>query len=161
MAVRKVKSHGDVGGRLNFSVTGGYMVCESVWKNGVVGQKVVVDYVGWGQTSETGGEPITGYPLKTRFTIIEVIQKNEHANNYRLRDEEGDEFVIDSRHTGYLYDIEDWYEFHLAKKDDELKRKKRRLRLVESHLDLLKGILTAQGIRIVTAEQAEALGIKP
>ena len=74
--------------------------------------------------------------------------------------------IIRARFTGisntsaYLYDMQEWVTWNEGRIAEKLSRKEHKIELLQGQVNLLKNILVQQGIRIVTQEQAEKLGLQ-
>ena len=107
--------------------------CSPIYKNGVIGQVLIYD--GY---SKASGE-LRKYPSLSVFTIIQ-----KEKENYILQDSNGNEirtFHFTSFDCQSLYDAQEW------------------ARHQTSQVELLMSILQTQGVKIVSKEQADILGI--
>lgn len=59
--------------------------------------------------------------------------------------------------VGYLYDAQEWVNWNAMREKELLSDNHKRIELLESHVNLLKEILTSQGVRIVTEADAKSL----
>lgn len=126
---------------------------------GRIGQMVVLTYVSYISESET---PFAKYEQPAIFTIIGMGEPDKYGyGTYIVRDSNGIELTTDSSSTGYLYDLQDWLLYKKAKAEEAEEWQDKRYEDLKSKFHLLKDILTAQGqgVRVVTSEQAEKLGI--
>jgi len=143
---------------LEFYKDGNPVKCNPIFKNGRVGQCVVLTNVGYSPDADLEVNPLAGYAQPAIFTII---GKTEHA--YTLKDTNGKIFVVADRSFGascaYLYDAQQWAQWCKAHEAEKLARKQNKIEQLEAQVDLLKSILIKQGIRVVTVEQADALGL--
>lgn len=147
---------------LEYSLDGKKVVCEAIHGKGRVGQVVVLDHINFGQDQVRHEnlpdfyerKPLAAYPMRSTFTIVEVITDNGFS--YLLRDPNGkDVKVVDA---WYLYDLTEWLAWQDGNTKERLRRKERRNELLQGQVDLLANILKAS-IRIVTQEEAEQLGL--
>lgn len=120
---------------------------------------VVLDHVSM-SPSETFGN----YPQPAFFTITEAPPSETPGFNpvYTLRDTAG--HIVSTRGSSvssYLIKVDDWQEWR-STRTDEIQAQLARVnaRLLD-RVDLLKEILVAQGVRVITRDQAATLGIKP
>ncbi len=122
----------------------------ALWGKIQPGQKVICFHVHW-----RTNHPLASYAQPAAFTVV----SDEREGPIILRDSEGREVTIKQTDAGYLYDAVEWGLFQYERQLEMLRRKQRKIEMLDAHLSMLKGILTAQGIRVVTAEQAKALGL--
>lgn len=149
---------------LRYWKNGKEVIIEAIYSKGRIGQIVILgEKVDWGKSTNSKANPLSQYPYLSVFTIVSISTHPEDKH-YLLKDSNGKTFIlpIDSIHsdTCYLYDIDVWLSFNAIREDEKMSRKQKKIETLESQVDLLKGILTNQGIRIVTKEQAKALGIE-
>jgi hypothetical protein len=131
---------------------------KAIFSKGYVGQVVILDNVSYPQNSN---DPLAAYPQPALFTIVEKVEEQEGC--YVLQDTTGKKVhLLDERHglsTWWLCDAAEWLEWNGQHNDEKLKRKERRIELLDAHLSLLRDILVKQGFRVITKEQAQELGI--
>ncbi len=147
----------------------------SYWKNGKeiplwaihskgqIGQSVVYcENVNWGKNPTPEVSPLSQYTPPAIFKITSKVPGDE--GYYVLTDMDGN--IIRARFTGisntsaYLYDMQEWVTWNEGRIAEKLSRKEHKIELLQGQVDLLKNILVQQGIRIVTQEQAEKLGLQ-
>ncbi len=130
----------------------------ALYSRGGVGRLVILDSVCFGEKSIS---PLAKYPLRTIFTIVEKKFTDNWNYSYVLSDKDGNRFVLtrDSNNTGYIYDLEEWSLFQYEKAQEHQVRKNAKITHLESQVALLKDILIKQGVRVITQEQAKALGL--
>lgn len=127
--------------------------CDAIHDKGHVGQVVIFDRVSIGNDKH----PLKKYPQPYVFTIMEKIEgKGWH---YVMKDAEGELINIYSGDSRYFYDAIELVTWEGGDYIEKQMRSQDKIRMLESQLELLKNILTKQGIRIVTQEEAEKLGI--
>jgi hypothetical protein len=126
----------------------------AIYAHGQPGQPVILAHVHFGKDAKN---PLAAYSQPTAFTIAETTD-----SSYRLKGPKGEDVWVNfaDSDTSYLYDATEWAQYTEAHEADHLARKEGKIAMLEAHLQLLKSILTAQGIRIVTETQAKALGLR-
>ncbi len=147
---------------LEFWKDGKQVQLAAVRMNGHVGQVLIFDGVSYGDRSTPSEKyPLAGYQQPAIFTIVEKIE-GENAH-YVVTDAENRRIVLPSGFhdpSTYMYDLKEWLAFQESRISEKLARKEAKIALLEAHLALLKSILTNQGVRVVSAEQAKKLGIE-
>lgn len=139
---------------------------DCIGHRGVQGQLVVLDHVSYGENPDLEECPLAVYPQPSFFTIVEVrkLSDKDHDVFYALQDSRGRVISLTPVSMPctdpYLYDLATWAMFHHDREVEMERRKDGRIKLLESHLDLLKAILVAQGVRVITEAQAAQLGIQ-
>jgi len=127
-----------------------------------VGQKVVLDHVSYGEAPDLQKYPLGRYLKPSVFTVTAVNVVNGTAC-YTLKDFWGKLTVLTDEQAQstnpYLHDAEEWMMFIHGREKEMERRKDGRIKHLESQVALLKGILINQGVRVVTSEQADALGL--
>ena len=131
-----------------------------------VGDILVLDHVSLGTD-----DPLHRYTGRAAFfTVTEVRQVQEHTppgdvgTTYTLRDTAGVEIQTAVEPFGggvnYLIAVEDWREWKNQQEEKKRKALEERIRTLSDREAVLREVLTAQGVRVVTEPQAVALGIK-
>jgi hypothetical protein len=135
--------------------------CHAIYGNGKVGQIVVLANVSFGQNPDFAEKPLAAYTQPAFFTIKERRVVGEHGYEYDLVDKTGKVITVNGEHTDnwWLYDADEWGQWQIGHFNEKVERKDGEIKRLTLQRDLLKSILVAQGIRIVTKEQAEALGL--
>jgi len=98
----------------------------------------------------------------TFLSIFTISVREEGKDGYYiLSDAKGNRIKIlfDGTQHWYLYDAQEWLNFNDLRETEKFSRKERKISQLEGHVDLLKDILVKQGIRVVTKEQAQKLGL--
>lgn len=134
---------------LEYQKDGRTVRCKEIRSNGHVGQTIVLASVKFGDK-----DVLARYPQPCVFTIIEKF--DEPNGSYVLADSEGQLITTNFR---WFYDANEYLAWEMGRTKEKLSRKNCRIKVVEAHLALLRDILIKQGIRVVTQEQANALGI--
>lgn len=117
--------------------------------NGRIDQVVILDNVHLGSNS-----PLAPYSQPQIFTIA---KKDE--SGYSLRDSENNLIIVDYDTMSYVFDATEWMGWSLGRIDRVITSGNKRIQTLQGHVSLLTGILTSQGVRVVTQEQAEELGL--
>jgi len=134
----------------------------AIYRNGRVGQVVILDNVSYGNSPDFDKYPLARYPQPTIFTIVEKTEGKD--GHYVVLDPKGNRLVLRDEDHGAsepnLFDASEWFAWNAMRERDKLASKERRIEQLEGQLALLKDILTKQGFRIVSMEQAEKLGIE-
>ena len=148
---------------LSYWKNGKEVIVNSIYSDGRIGQVLILgENVDWGKSPDYKKHPLSKYPYLSVFTIVSICTHPENRH-YVLCDSEGKNFILplgSSSDVPFLYDIKTWLDFNAIRENEKMSRKQRKIETLESQVDLLKDILVKQGIRIVTEEQAKALGIK-
>jgi hypothetical protein len=120
-----------------------------------VGQQVVLY-----QATMDKGHPLAKYEQPAVFT---VVSWSSNATNFYnplvLRDDEGREVNTIGWSAMSLYDLAEWSLFQYWRLQEMLNRKTVKINQQDSQISMLKDVLKAPSVRIVTAEQAKDLGI--
>lgn len=145
---------------LEFWQNGKKIEVNAIYSEGKVGQMVIFGQrVDWGENPDPIEKPLSQYSCPSIFTIVE---KQEGENGYYILKDAKDNSIkvtFDSCDSWYLYDSQEWLTWNDLHEKEKLSRKQRKIEQLESHKELLKDILTKQGIRIVTEAQAKDLGL--
>ncbi len=128
-----------------------------IYEKGKIGQIVIIDKVWFGEEPSAKNFNFAQYPQPYAFTIIGKV--DGHDGRYTFRDQAEKEFDYNSASCGFLYSVTEWLQWRKASEAEKFDRKEREVQKLQGHLDLLTKILTNQGIRIVTREQANTLGL--
>ena len=128
----------------------------SIERSGKVGQAVF--YPGrkyFGKDEVPVQHPLWNYIDPCIFTIVDKI--GNYNGYYLLQDSNGTSIQVplSSCDTRVLFDAQDWLNWHEVRnsaRDEEIKQ-------LKHDVELLKGILTAQGFRVLTPAQAKQLGL--
>jgi len=133
---------------------------EALSGKGKDGQAIILEKVTLG-----AGDPLASYPQPYVFTIVKKAEgKKREDGYYIIRDADGNEITIQDKNYGaylqYFYDANEFLQFNLARERAEKIRRDRKDHNQQVRLELLTGILERQGVRVITQEQAEKLGIK-
>jgi len=130
---------------------------KAISSNGKVGQVVVLTHVVLSEENI-----FYKYPQPALFTIKEKIEGKDGF--YMLLDSKNELIKWHEDFYGaysyYLYDAQEWALF--VKDEQEQKRKDFICKCsdLEKSIELLKSILIAQGVKLVTQEQLDAIGLK-
>lgn len=131
----------------------------AIYDNGKVADVVVLDNV---TLDKSEGSPLSDYIQPAFFTIVELHFSNDCRDtitSYLIRDSDGAEFDVSSRYGWYLVRLVDWVENKEQLRRETIKHKENKIIQLQYQLDILKEILTNQGIRIVKESQAKELGL--
>jgi hypothetical protein len=134
-----------------------------LYSSGRVGMTVVLDRV-----SLSGG-PFAKYQQPAFFTIVEDLTPEERFNgDYVLQDQEGnripttadpeDKFATNA--SSYLTDVSVWSAWKADNYETALAAHKQSIHDLAVRVAILKEVMATQGVRVITNEQAKALGIK-
>ncbi len=137
---------------LYFMKDGERIECRPILRKGEVGQTVVLTNV-----VLQDHQKLAPYQQPTVFLIY---QKHEEEGWYVLRDPEGKEVKVHWDYGRDLYDATAWAQWNDLRVREKLARKQRKIEHLEGVGATLKDILVRQGARLVTKEEAKALGIK-
>jgi hypothetical protein len=138
--------------RVEYEMDGQTVRLQAVYDRIYSGQRLVLFHVGFGTP-----EPLARYEQPAVFTAVAVDVDNKTVE---LRDANERLITTKISNLAYLYDLEEWAMFQYRCLGELLRRKDRKIEQLTGHLDLLKAILTNQGFRVVTAEQAAAIGLQ-
>lgn len=136
---------------------------DRLYSNGRVGMIVVLDSVFLGSDS-----PFAKYQQPAFFTIVEdQTPEPRYQGIYVLRDSDGnmirtqaeDDVRGDQSISPYLAEVSKWAAWMKNKVEGDRQIQDRKISTLRDRQELLKEILVAQGVRVVTDEQAKALGI--
>lgn len=116
-----------------------------------VDQMVVLDKVGYDKDS---ADPMASYPHPAFFRIIA-----KSDNGYTLRDTSGRIISVDAGSGYHLFDIDAWFTWQKIQKQAIEDAADKRANRLKDRLELLKSILTAQGVKLITPDQAKQLGL--
>lgn len=128
---------------------------------GRVGQVVVLAGVGFGANPDLAKFPLARYSQPHAFTIIERVEGRD--GYYVVVDEVGSRTILRDETYGpsqnWLYDVNEWMTWQVEHAKEVVCRNEERIKELEGQLALLKDILIRQGIKVITKEQADTLGI--
>lgn len=145
---------------LKYWKDGKEVILHAIYSSGRVNQVIILGKkVDWGESPNAEKYPLSQYPYLTVFTIV-GISTHPEEKYYVLRNPDGKNFILKFGEADYLYDIKEWLEFNAIREAEKMAHKQRKIETLESQVDLLKDILVKQGVRVLTKEQAKALGIK-
>lgn len=91
------------------------------------------------------------------FTIVE--KKYGDDGYYTLRDSSGNIIKVNFGDACYLYDSQEWVKWKERNSTEYKNLSEANIKCLEEKIELLKDILVKQGIRIVTQEHANKLGL--
>lgn len=129
-----------------------------LYGNGTVGMMVVLDHVHLGDR-----DPLSKYPQPAFFTITQAPPSETPGSDayYVLRDTSGHEVSTKGHSTAnYLYKVDEWHDWRAGQAEQDHAHQVRTISTLRDRLELLKEIMASQGVRVITSEQAAALGIK-
>jgi hypothetical protein len=129
---------------------------KAIYDKGKVADVVVLDNVALDKTKDN---PLSNYVQPAFFTIVGIDCRDYKDRSYLLRDMAGMEFNIDPEYGWWLVKLEDWYKNKQQVYSESIKRKENKIDKLNNQIEILKEILTNQGIRIVTEVQVRELGI--
>jgi len=135
---------------LKYNKDGQEVKCGAIYKRGRVGQAVVLTFVTLGKD-----HPLARYAQPHVFTI-----NGEEDGCYLLLDGNGRTILAKESDGQWLCDATEWVQWEAGRQTEKIRRKNNRIALLEAHLELLKGVLVRQGVRVVSAEEAAKLGIE-
>ncbi len=147
---------------LEFWQDGKRVVIEAIYRNGKVGQTVILGTrVNWGESPDSIEFPLSQYPYPSLFTIV---GKQEGKNGYYiLADTNGKRIKLQDSYSGAcesnLYDAQEWLTWNAMRERDSLSRKQQTIEYQNNLIKVLKDILIKQGTRIVTEAQAKKLNL--
>ena len=134
----------------------------AIHSSGQIGQSVIYcENVDWGKDPDPESRPLSQYTPPAIFRITSKVPGDE--GYYVLTDSDGN--IIRARYSGicntssYLYDAQEWLTWNAGRNAEKFSRKERKIEHLQGQVDLLKDILVKQGVRIVTQEQANKLGL--
>ena len=132
---------------------------KALFGDGKPGQIVILEPVTF-----SPDHPLAGYPKPYSFLIVEKVEGDPRKEGYYiLMDADGNRVKIQDPNYGaslqYFYDANEFLQWNLAREKEEKRRQNRKEENQQIRLDLLKGIIEKQGIRVITLDQAKALGI--
>jgi hypothetical protein len=125
---------------------------------GKVGEMVVLDHVSLG-----GVGPFAKYQ-QPAFFVIESVDQDPHPGiktSYTLRDTQG--VVVDTKGTDihwFLMRVTQWDRWRSDREEQTRTDQTRKIATLRDRVELLKEIMEKQGVRVITTEQAQTLGIK-
>jgi hypothetical protein len=134
------------------------MELKRLYQYGDVGMIVVLDHVG-GLSA-----PFSDYTQPAFFTIVEAPESNKtgHRAHYVLRDTAGNEVSTVGHSTAsYLSKVDDWAVWKKQKAGEVANDNARIIATLGDRVSLLKGIMVEQGVRVISNDQVQKLGIKP
>jgi hypothetical protein len=134
------------------------MELKRLYGNGTVGMVVVLDHVS-GLSA-----PFSDYTQPAFFTIVEAPESNKtsHHAHYVLQDTAGNEVSTEGHSTAcYLSKVDDWAAWKKQKTAEVANDNARIIATLGDRVSLLKGIMVEQGVRVISNDQAQKLGIKP
>ncbi|MDR1754182.1 MAG: hypothetical protein LBR74_04660 [Eubacterium sp.] len=134
-----------------------------IGSRGYIGQVVVYGQrVDFGKNPDPVENPLAFYPYPSVFTITEKAEGKDVY--YILKDCKGKSVKQNVETCGdcelCLYDADEWLAWKVEASENMTRGYQREISRLEDHITLLKDILIKQGIRIITEEAAEKLGIK-
>lgn len=148
---------------LEHFINGKRQVCRPIGDKGRVGRVVILDpdRVAFGNKPDLKKYPLALCVQPCTFTIVEKV-KGENGY-YVVTNAKGRRLTLKHEHFGanesFLYDANEWLAWQREHFKDRLAKGEREIEKLKAQVDLLTGILTSQGIRIVAKEVAEKLGI--
>lgn len=140
---------------LEYKKDGQTIRLEGLWDRVTASQKVILLKVSFGPN-----HPLSRYEQPAAFTVIGRPPPGATTGDLKLLDTDGREVIARIGDAGYMYDSIEWGLFQFHRQQEVERRKQAKIDQLDAHLNMLKSILIAQGFRIVTAEQAETLGLK-
>lgn len=128
------------------------MELHRLYEKGKLGQMVVLDSVGLGSNS-----PLAQYEQPAFFTIKDVVTTSEGIT-YTLEDPKGN--VVNAGSSSYwLTALPEWQAYTKDRDAKEKARNEETLKTLRDQLHVLKEVMSSQGLRVVTSEQADTLGL--
>lgn len=142
------------------------MDVKRIWDTAQVGDIVVLDHI-----SLNANDPLAPYMgAPAFFTVVkvqrdrEVTPRERTVTTYTLRDTKGVETTTERGSFGcgggYLIRVDDWREWKAAREKEKREKMEAELKRLLHREEVLREVLTAQGVRVLTESQATALGIK-
>jgi hypothetical protein len=137
---------------MEFYKDGKVVELAGLFERGEVGQIVVLVDVNY-----PGYSPFAEYPQPSFFVI-----DDKKEGGYVLRDVQGNliELPFDGVATWFFYLADEWARWTREREIEELRKKDGYIKSLRHDIDLLKGILIAQGFRVIAESQAKQLGIQ-
>lgn len=132
-----------------------------LYGGGRVGMMVVLDHV-----SLSGDSPFAKYQRPAFFTIVEDLTPEERFNgDYILQDQEGNRIRTaqhenESNVSSYLSEVSVWLAWMANEHAKALAWRDSRIHDLSVRVAVLKEVMASQGVRVISNDQAEALGIK-
>lgn len=127
---------------------------KAIYNTAKVGDIVVLDKVGF----------IDNHPLaqfaQPAFFVVTVFRPESQSARYTAHASDGERVNISSDDAWWFFQVRDWWTWTKATHDESIRDHKVLATRLTTERDVLKSVLVAQGVRIVTKEQAEALGVK-
>ena len=133
----------------------------AIFNKGKKGDIVVLDNV---TLSSDGDKPLSKYHQPAFFMIIEVKWGSDKSRDdkdmmYVLKDTSGSEFTVGANCGWWLVRLDDWAKFKEEKHAEILEYEREQKEKLKYQIEILRDILTNQGIRIVKESQAKELGL--
>lgn len=137
----------------------------AIFNKGKKGDVVVLDGIVLDKIEDN---PLYGYDQPAFFTITGTKWDSDTSREdkdmlYVLRDMSGKEFSVNG--SGYcgcgwwLVKLDDWAKSKIGKYEEILEYEREQKEKLKHQIEILKDILTNQGIRIVKENQAKELGL--
>ena len=140
----------------------GLIMKDAIYDKGKVNDIVVLDNVELNLEKETS-KTLIKYEQPAFFTIVKIVIKIENQIDkkfYLLRDSTGKEFdVSSSDYGGFFLEASNWARNKEQYYKEKLKDEQNKAEKLIHQQEILKEILTIQGIRIVPENQAKDIGI--
>jgi hypothetical protein len=130
---------------MEFYKQGKKVEVKPIFNNGRVGQIIVLTNV-----SLDPEFTLSRYAQPSFFVIREIKE-----DGYLITDDEGISRNLSFRTAWFIYPAKEWTSWNMEREQEELRKKEGHIKTLTGKLELLKGILIAQGMRYVTKEQAK------
>lgn len=131
---------------------------EPLYSSGRAGQVIVLTNVSYNKDHR-----LYSYEQPALFTITEVIRDEKRTPQYRVVDSAGVELILnEDEHrsdSSYFYDAQAWAKYTRLAAESTDRSSKARIAHLESQRDLLKSILTPNGVYVVPVDVAKAAGV--
>lgn len=135
---------------LEYSKNGSIVKCLPLYDKVRIGRAVVLTFVSLGED-----HPLFQYSQPAVFVV-----RNRSRMTLTLLDHMDQEVVVPLSVAGDLFDAHEWAQWNRGREVEKVTRKDAKIKSLEGNVDLLSDILTKQGVRVITREDAERLGIK-
>lgn len=129
---------------------------DPIYDKGKVGQMIIFgERVYWGKNLDPLKYPLSKYSCPSIFTIIE-----KQENYYILNDSNDNNIKVRNNFEArFLYDAQEWLNWNDKRELEEFSCDQRKLKQLESNIELLKDIIIKQRLQNITELQANELGL--